>query len=215
MGYRLARRTREITTDALVSDHRRPRRFPDRSVDRPGAGDRLETLADGDTLLRGRRQVREMVDRWPMGLTGSDNAHPWRPQRPPNPQLSRSEIRGIIRRNRALLRCFGYRCRSVSRFHASRAQMPAERNMEKTLEGTGPLKNSSAAVSDRDGQWRAEIRSGGCPGRDVVGALCIMDAIVFPLAALYRDRSDTANYRYGRCRLSVRTGRVGVRDPRM
>ena len=33
--------TREIT-DALVSDRRRPRLFPDRSVDRPGAGDRLD-----------------------------------------------------------------------------------------------------------------------------------------------------------------------------
>ena len=91
MGYRLARRTREITTDALVSDHRRPRRFPDRSVDRLDAGDRLEALADGVTLLRVERQVHEMVDRWPMGLTGSDNVHPWRPQRPPNPRRSRSE----------------------------------------------------------------------------------------------------------------------------
>ena len=90
-GLRLARRTREITTDALVSDHRRARRFPDRSVDRPDAGDRLEALADGVTLLRVKRQVREMVDRWPMGLTGSDNAHPWRPQRPPKPQRRGSE----------------------------------------------------------------------------------------------------------------------------
>ena len=90
-GLRLARRTREITTDAIVSDHRRPRRFPDRRVDRPGAGDRLEALADGVTLLRVERQVREMVDRWPMGLTGSDNAHPWRPQRPPKPQRRGSE----------------------------------------------------------------------------------------------------------------------------
>ena len=90
-GLRLTRRTREITTDAIVSDHRRPRRFPDRRVDRPGAGDRLEALADGVTLLRVERQVREMVDRWPMGLTGSDNAHPWRPQRPPKPQRRGSE----------------------------------------------------------------------------------------------------------------------------
>src|ERR1700693_5851394 len=37
-------------TDALVSDRRRPRLFPDHSVDRPGTGDRLKALADGDTL---------------------------------------------------------------------------------------------------------------------------------------------------------------------
>ena len=37
-------------TDAFVSDRRRPRLFPDHSVDRPGTGDRLEALADGDTL---------------------------------------------------------------------------------------------------------------------------------------------------------------------
>ena len=39
-GY-LCRYTREIT-DALVSDRRRRRLFPDHSVDRPGAGSRLE-----------------------------------------------------------------------------------------------------------------------------------------------------------------------------
>ena len=42
-------------TDALVSDRHRPRLFPDHSVDRPGAGDRLEALANVDRKPRAGR----------------------------------------------------------------------------------------------------------------------------------------------------------------
>jgi hypothetical protein len=66
--------------------------------------------------------------------------------------------------------------------------MSAERIMEKTLEDTGAAEEFFGGSPDRDGQWLAEIRAGGCPGRDVVGALCIMDAIVFLLTAIDRGR---------------------------
>ena len=52
------------------------------------------------------------------------------------------------------------------------------------------------------------------PLNDFVAVLCIMDAIVFPVAVLYRGRYDTDDYRYGTGNSTgsdyrYRTGRVG------